>query len=124
MKKHNRPVPKDDQWSAEDVARVLANPAHVVRGIVTREQWVKAAVRMAQNEGVEACIGRIFLVFDESLGAQGRLEAEIGTPEFIKASPELAAAQGTEVMFTALLDGLLDVVKRLAEEDPKDTSRN
>ncbi|MCG3178271.1 MAG: hypothetical protein BIFFINMI_00597 [Phycisphaerae bacterium] len=113
MVKHG-PSPKDDQWSEEDVARVLANPAHVANGTVTREQWVQAAVRMAEDQGTEACIQRILLVFDESLDGQGRIEARLNRPELIQDLLEREAKFGRESTFAALLEGLLEIGDQIA----------
>ena len=88
--KSNKPIPRDDQWSAEDVARVICNPAHVFNGTIAPDQWVKAVVKMVENRNgdVESVYRRIMLCFDEAVDGRGIVEqliADQGWPNFQKA---------------------------------------
>ncbi len=54
-------------WTEDEVRRVICNPLHVLDGTVTEEQFVDAAKRLVQEEGLEQYLVNVLQILREEL---------------------------------------------------------
>jgi hypothetical protein len=99
------PIPRDDQFSEGDVRNILCNPFHVYTKTITADEWVKAIVRLAGEDGLENTLRRIASVYDESAGGNGKIEDVLGD-QLIQQFAEHSGKVPLKELFRQTLDCL------------------
>ncbi len=98
--------PRDDQWSAGDVRRVIANVFHVSSGTITPQVWKQAMAQLIQTEGAETAIREAVRSFNEGVEGIQQFAEAIDEDDYCSRFSAMGA-QSPKALATALLNDLL-----------------
>lgn len=113
---HQSPIPRDDQWSTDDVRHVLVNIFHVSTGATTPHAWTKAVAKLIREEGVEITIREAVRAFNAGVESLGQFAEALDEEEQVNRFAPWSDFPPT-TLATHLLNDLLPRARRWSQAD-------